>query len=108
MTHHQQNLEQVAAAPGPWNWVASDAPSANGGLHAYVVDANGRKIAAVWGKTGEKEATAHLMAAAPAMRAAAEALLAKIGDVTGIESERRAMMSALNDAKGTPEGQVAA
>lgn len=92
----------AAAAPGPWNWVASDSPSANGGFHVYVVDANGRKIAAVWGKTDEKTATAHQMAAAPAMFAAAQALLEKIGGVTGIETERKAMIHALADAAGDP------
>lgn len=92
--------KQLLAAPGPWNWVASDNPSANGGFHVYVVDANGRKIAAVWGKTGEKEATAHKMAAAPAMFSAAEALLKKIGHVTGVEPERKALIQALADAAG--------
>lgn len=88
------------AALGPWNWVASDAPSANGGFHCYVVDANGRKIAAVWGKTDEKAATAHMMAAAPAMFLAADALLQKIENVPGIEAERQALITALKDALG--------
>lgn len=93
---HQQSL----AAPGPWNWVGSAVTSANGMFHAYIIDANGRKIAAVWGKGDEKAATAHLMGAAPAMFKAAEALLEKIGHVTGIEPERAALIRALKDAVG--------
>jgi hypothetical protein len=44
--------------PFPWDWVAAGAPSNNGAFHAYLVDANGRKIAAIWGKGTEKEAIA--------------------------------------------------
>jgi hypothetical protein len=44
--------------PLPWDWIASGAPSANGQFHAYLVDATGRKIAAIWGKGNEKEAIA--------------------------------------------------
>ena len=33
----------------------------NGGGHIYLLDANGRKIAAIWGKAGEKEKTADLI-----------------------------------------------
>lgn len=40
--------------PKPWDWVSSGAVSANGTFHAYLVDANGRKIAAIWG--GEAKA----------------------------------------------------
>lgn len=49
--------------PLPWNWVTSDSPSANGAFHIYLVDANGRKIAALWGKGDEKQAMAeHVVA----------------------------------------------
>lgn len=44
--------------PRPWDWIASNAPGANGQFHAYIVDATGRKIAAIWGKGSEKEAIA--------------------------------------------------
>lgn len=47
-------------APLPWDWIWIDA-KASGGGHVYLVDANGRKIAAIWGKAGEKEATADLI-----------------------------------------------
>ena len=50
--------ELAALPPFPWDWVASGAPSANGQFHAYLVDATGRKIAAIWGKGAEKEAIA--------------------------------------------------
>jgi len=35
--------------------------------HVYLVDASGRKIAVVWGRTGEKLATAALLSLAPEM-----------------------------------------
>lgn len=44
--------------PFPWDWTASDSPSGNGTFNAYLVDASGRKIAAIWGKGAEKEAIA--------------------------------------------------
>jgi hypothetical protein len=47
-------------APRPWNWIlVGEANSTRG--HIYVVDANGRKIAAVWGRPEEKHATAELI-----------------------------------------------
>jgi hypothetical protein len=48
----------VALPPLPWDWVAAGSPAANGAFHAYLVDATGRKIAAIWGKGHEKEAIA--------------------------------------------------
>lgn len=47
--------EQAKLPPMPWDWTASAVTSANGSFHAYLVDATGRKIAAIWGKAGEKE-----------------------------------------------------
>ena len=41
-------------APGPWDWLALGVPSATGGFHCYITDANGRKIAAVWSMTEVK------------------------------------------------------
>lgn len=62
----QASAFQVArdAAPRPWRIVHSKSPSNNGAQHLYLVDANGRKIAAIWGKTEEKEWTAELIIAA--------------------------------------------
>lgn len=42
----------------PWNWEAAGSPSGNGAYHIYLVDATGRKIAAIWGKGAEKQAMA--------------------------------------------------
>lgn len=47
--------------PLPWDWVASAGPSNNGKYHAYLVDANGKKIAALWGSTRSKELMADLI-----------------------------------------------
>jgi len=52
----------MSGAPLPWDWVAVSANGA-GSCHLYIVDANGRKIAAVWGKWPEKQATAELIVA---------------------------------------------
>ena len=52
------------AAPTPWNWLSTQAASNNGACHLYIVDANGRKIAAIWGKGDEKVKTAELIIAA--------------------------------------------
>ena len=49
----------------PWDWDASGKPDSNGDFNLYIVDANKRKIAAIWGKRNEKENTARLIAAAP-------------------------------------------
>lgn len=40
--------------PLPWDWVSSTVTDARGSFHAYLVDATGRKIAAIWGREGEK------------------------------------------------------
>jgi hypothetical protein len=48
------------AAPRPWDWQWVGG-TRNGLGHIYIVDANGRKIAAIWGKAGEKVHTADLI-----------------------------------------------
>jgi hypothetical protein len=40
--------------PFPWNWISGGAATANGSFHAYLVDGNGRKIAAIWGAESER------------------------------------------------------
>jgi len=47
-------------APLPWRYETVSA-NASGGCHLYLVDANGRKIAAIWGKADEKFETAQLI-----------------------------------------------
>jgi hypothetical protein len=49
------------AAPRPWDWTWISVNNASGGGHIYITDANGRKIAAIWGKADEKQATADLI-----------------------------------------------
>ena len=51
----------IAAAPLPYSLDVARRQTDNGVMHIYIVDANGRKIAAIWGKEGEKEATANLI-----------------------------------------------
>lgn len=51
------------AAPRPWDWTWVQTNSGSGGGHVYLVDANGRKIAAIWGPAEEKQATADLIVA---------------------------------------------
>lgn len=53
------------AAPLPWNTLeVGSSGNGNGGYHLYITDANGRKIAAVWGKPVEKAYTASLIVSA--------------------------------------------
>lgn len=47
------------AAPRPWDWMWVGTNDKRG--HIYIVDSNGRKIAAIWGKVKEKKATADLI-----------------------------------------------
>lgn len=41
--------------PLPWEWITTGVADARGSFHAYLVDATGRKIAAIWGKDHEKK-----------------------------------------------------
>lgn len=53
-----QLLEAAHPRPWDWTWVGNGT-----GGHVYLTDANGRKIAALWGKSGEREAAADLIVA---------------------------------------------
>lgn len=68
-----------APAPAPYDFLAIGA-NASGGFHLYVTDANGRKIAAVWGPAAEKEATARLFSTSPQMLEALKDVESKIVD----------------------------
>ena len=79
VTQHTQDPDRPAAstapaptvpAPTPWRWTASGKPTGKSlaRFHIYVEDKDGRKIAAVWGRDGEREATANLLVAAPVLR----------------------------------------
>lgn len=56
------NLRSISldCAPLPWDWEWVSA-NASGGGHIYLIDANGRKIGAIWGKAEEKKATADVI-----------------------------------------------
>jgi hypothetical protein len=49
------------SAPRPWVLVSSGKQGGNGRHNYYIVDANRRKICAVWGRDGEREATGELI-----------------------------------------------
>lgn len=54
-------MSQAKHAPLPWHYSTSVTASNNGAAHVYIVDANGRKIAAIWGPWEEKMETAQLI-----------------------------------------------
>jgi hypothetical protein len=60
-------MDPHAPAPGPYNWESVTARHGSSDGHVYLVDAAGRKIGVVWGRTGEKCATAELLSLAPWM-----------------------------------------
>lgn len=50
------------APPGPYSFMTTALPGEHLGTgHVYIVDANGRKIAACWGTKDEKLALAELI-----------------------------------------------
>jgi hypothetical protein len=59
----EKAITPPALPPKPYALMTSGSPSKNGTLHLYLIDATGRKIAAIWGKPGEKELIAeHILA----------------------------------------------
>lgn len=62
-----QMAPQIARAnppvlpPKPWDWVASNDTDARGQFHAYLVDATGRKIAAIWGGAAKELIADHII-----------------------------------------------
>lgn len=69
--------------PGPWRSDRAEKPGSNGDFYVFIRDATDRKIAGVWGRRGEKEATAALIAAAPELYAAldtATAILTRLAE----------------------------
>ena len=65
-------------APPPWDWAPSGSPGGNGDFNVYITDKNGRKIAAVYGKRGEKEKTCDLLSAAPKLLEALKLAVRKL------------------------------
>lgn len=53
-------VKNAAPLPWEWEWVSANA---SGGGHIYLTDTNGRKIAAIWGPSEQKQATADLIIA---------------------------------------------
>ena len=49
-----------APAPLPYDWMTVSAPASDG-CHVYLIDRDGRKIGAIWGKAGEKISTVKLI-----------------------------------------------
>ena len=95
-------------APTPWRWTCSGKPTGKSlaRFHIYVEDNSGRKIAAVWGRDGEREATANLMVAAPTLKKAAEYAIFALNDVPQnvktlmAKSHLREALAMLDDDQG--------
>lgn len=87
------------AAPGPYSTVEIGCGT---GFHAYVVDANGRKIAAVWGPVAEKVWTSALFAAAPKMLETLKLVAAQFTTIDNICNEEAvaAVLAAIAKATG--------
>jgi hypothetical protein len=50
---------------GPWSYLTTAAPGTpDGNGHVYLVDADGKKLASLWGKPDQKMALAKLFIAA--------------------------------------------
>jgi hypothetical protein len=85
-------------AAAPWDWLAIGA-NASGGFHLYVTDANGRKIAAVWGGAEEKPATARLIIAAPELLSIAARWAALDGGAWNVQRHAAEKAELLADTK---------
>jgi hypothetical protein len=85
--------------PGPWQFYA-DTPSVDPNWHIVTNASRMRVLANVHIEPGNPMdlANARLIAAAPELFATSEALLEKIGHICGIETERRALIAAINKA----------
>lgn len=47
--------------PKPWDWISAGSSHQNGNYHAYLVDATGRKIAAIWGGAAKQLIADHIL-----------------------------------------------
>ena len=58
-------IEKQKAAPTlppkPWDWISSSTDDARGQFHAYLVDATGKKIAAIWGGDAKALIADHIL-----------------------------------------------
>lgn len=66
MDASQAQPEITDLPPGPWSFTFTPGRkhTAIGQGHVYIVDANGRKIASIWGSAEEKVLVAEMMIAA--------------------------------------------
>lgn len=87
-------------APLPYTCEPSGKPGSNGDFNLYICDASGRKIAAVWGRRGEKEATASLFLAGPKAIDVLRALVATGGNGAGFLQVREAALEVIAEADG--------
>ena len=94
MSDPRQPEGESKATPGPWSTEEVGA-NASGGFHLYVIDSQGRKIAALWGGAAEKCANGELITAAHDMRDA-------------LKTAHDALDRLMNIMAGTPEHDVSA
>lgn len=88
MPTDQTDNPEKGWTPGPWDW--SGTPQyEGGGFHCYLLDANGRKIGALWGPNKEKIANAHFICAAPELYEALRNIAAQAGALRAFEFEIR-------------------
>lgn len=94
-------------APGPYTTLEI---GTHAGFHQYVLDANGRKIAAVWGPTNEKVWTAALFAGSarmlPALKALAEQCQARIDGDPGLSARESADLHEAHEVIAFVEGRA--
>lgn len=89
-------------APWPYSCEASGRPGSNGDHNLYLIDKNKRKIAAIWGKRGEKEATAALLMSSGDLYAAAVKIRLLYTPGFPIDGDAMAeLLKALELAEGT-------
>jgi hypothetical protein len=66
---------------GPYRVVTSKAGGGNGLPNIYIAASDDKKLAAVWGGADQRFATAYLLAAAPALFQALDAITERIREV---------------------------
>ena len=95
--------ERMKHTPGPWLFRERRVNAGDMTAPRWSVLAGGDEsilICSLKRYDEEDAANARLIAAAPELLEAAEALLEKIGHVCGVETERRALLRALAKATG--------
>lgn len=55
-------MANIDFPPFPWSVQWSERPGGNGASFAYLVDATGKKIAAIWAKPEARQAVAEFIA----------------------------------------------